>query len=70
MEQFVNITKGNEGTIKELIQIGLLKSYDLKGSVGRQVHDKRIADIRRTGGNFQSFQWEERNSRLVPYNLI
>lgn len=68
MSAFINVTERNKEAVKEWIKLGIIKSYDLNGPSGRQEHDKRVEAIRMGGGNLESFQWEERNSRIVPYS--
>ena len=64
MRVFINVTKRNRAAVQEWIKLGILKSYDLQGSVGREKHDKRTAMNRK----LRDFYEEEMNSRIVPYS--
>ena len=59
----IKVNKQNEGTFKELIDIGLIKSYDLLGAKGREAHDNRIAKCRVD----RQFIHEKRLSFQIPY---
>lgn len=59
----IKVNKQNEGTFKELIDIGLIKSYDLLGAVGREVHDNRMVKCRVN----RNFVDEKRLSFQIPY---
>lgn len=59
-------------TLTELVELGIIRSYDLQGKQGREEHDRRMSMVR----GFNSA--EERNlaiadendaSKTIPYNF-
>jgi hypothetical protein len=71
MSTFINVTGKNKEAVQEWIKLGILKSYDLQGSRGRQIHDSRLVKIRRTTTGITrelAIREEEKLSRIVPYS--
>jgi hypothetical protein len=71
MSEFINVTERNKEQVQEWIKLGLIKSYDLQGVRGRQLHDSRLVKIRRTTTGITrelAIREEEKLSRIVPYS--